>query len=628
MTSKMACIMLISILMGFSAFSQEIILMNSSTNDSTINLTGCSALLYDSGGPDGNYGNGENYSVTICIPDGYPMLISVTINTESSSYDYLTIYEGTSTSGTPIAYRLGGSLVLDPNSFLLSTSCATFVWHSDESANRSGFEIEINCQICQDYTVAIVSDAQYDDDDNYYFGCSGASFSAQIDFPHNNETYEQTIENTSFLWYVFDNKSIQSYEGMGLDELTDSLDPGAYAIRLTTTDANRCTVVSEDVYFNISVPPTFVGTTASSDVYLGTEVSLIGVVNPIESRPSEIHDVYNNEQICLVDNTYLEWSICLSVTDFTPGQSIQSETDIESIGMQIEHSWMGELDIIIQCPNGQSMTLFNRSCRDGYFGEPIDYDEVGVNSSCDGPEWVGIGYDYYWTPENNNGLMSANCPGTSIPLPAGNYQPVDSFSNLIGCPLNGEWCILIWDELDIDDGTVFRTEIHFSDNITPAPSFQNTFGNEMWWEGEALQYEGMRANNIAIPTTLGQVEYTFSATDNFGCTYDTTLYVNVLPAGINDEISGDEILVFPNPVNDMLTITSSEVISEIEIVNDRGQIVRRMDVNGNTAVCNVSELASGVYVVRIYTIRPFTSTGSVSEAHGAGSVIERKFVKE
>ena len=146
----------------------------------------------------------------------------------------------------------------------------------------------------------------------------------------------------------------------------------------------------------------------------------------------------------------------------------------------------------------------------------------------------------------------------------------------------------------------------------------------MWWEGESILNEGYAANNFAVPTTVGQVEYTFSATDNFGCTYDTTLYVNVLPATGIDEVSDDDILVFPNPVNDMLTITSSEAISEIEIVNDKGQIVRRMDVNGNTAACNVSELASGVYVVRIYN-RSQSRPLSVVE----GSVVwQRKFVKE
>ena len=214
-------------------------------------------------------------------------------------------------------------------------------------------------------------------------------------------------------------------------------------------------------------------------------------------------------------------------------------------------------------------------------------------------------------------------------IPAGDYLPIGDWTSLVGCPFNGEWCIKIWDHMNSDDGTIFRIELNFANNLLypiedDMISFQNTYGNELWWEGEALQYEGMGANNIAIPTTLGQFEYTVLATDNFGCTYDTTLYVNVLPATGIDEVSDDDILVFPNPVNDMLTITSSEVISEIEIVNDRGQIVRRMDVNGNTAVCNVSELDSGVYVVRIYN-RSQSRPLSVVE----GSVVwQRKFVKE
>ena len=62
-----------------------------------------------------------------------------------------------------------------------------------------------------------------------------------------------------------------------------------------------------------------------------------------------------------------------------------------------------------------------------------------------------------------------------------------------------------------------------------------------------------------------------------------------------------EISLFPNPVTDILNITSSEEISSIEIVNVMGQIVTRMDVNSNNAVCDVNYLANGVYVVRIHS---------------------------
>ena len=73
------------------------------------------------------------------------------------------------------------------------------------------------------------------------------------------------------------------------------------------------------------------------------------------------------------------------------------------------------------------------------------------------------------------------------------------------------------------------------------------------------------------------------------------------PNAIETEQMSAEIALFPNPVTDILNITSSEPISEIEIVNVMGQVVRRVEVNSDNAVCNVEDLKSGVYVVRIRT---------------------------
>ena len=79
-----------------------------------------------------------------------------------------------------------------------------------------------------------------------------------------------------------------------------------------------------------------------------------------------------------------------------------------------------------------------------------------------------------------------------------------------------------------------------------------------------------------------------------------------------------QINIFPNPANDILNITSSEQISEIEIVNALGQIVKRMDVNADNAVCDVEDLTSGVYVVRIRTIN----------LSNTAVILQKKFVKE
>ena len=91
----------------------------------------------------------------------------------------------------------------------------------------------------------------------------------------------------------------------------------------------------------------------------------------------------------------------------------------------------------------------------------------------------------------------------------------------------------------------------------------------------------------------------------------------VSTSGIDENIT-DGIAIYPNPVGDILNITSSETISEIEIVNVMGQVVKRMEINSDNAVCNLEDLTSGIYVVNIH---------SMSLSKGA-IVVRQKFRKE
>ena len=82
--------------------------------------------------------------------------------------------------------------------------------------------------------------------------------------------------------------------------------------------------------------------------------------------------------------------------------------------------------------------------------------------------------------------------------------------------------------------------------------------------------------------------------------YSFTRNLNLINPVIVDEQPYDDVKVFPNPTSDILNITSTETISEIEIVNIMGQVVYRTEVNNESAVCDVEGLNAGVYIVRIY----------------------------
>ena len=101
--------------------------------------------------------------------------------------------------------------------------------------------------------------------------------------------------------------------------------------------------------------------------------------------------------------------------------------------------------------------------------------------------------------------------------------------------------------------------------------------------------------------------------------YEKRIRLNVVNVPVVAETYDfQDIDIFPNPTNDILNITSSEQISEIEIVNVMGQVVYRKKVNGNKAVCDVNGLTAGVYFVRLR---------SLSLSNGA-NVIQKKFIKE
>jgi hypothetical protein len=99
-------------------------------------------------------------------------------------------------------------------------------------------------------------------------------------------------------------------------------------------------------------------------------------------------------------------------------------------------------------------------------------------------------------------------------------------------------------------------------------------------------------------------------------TADATYIASFEPATGIEETSAFEIALFPNPATDILNITSSETISEIEIVNVMGQVVYRRKVNANNTVCDVERLVNGVYIVRIYG------------PEMASVICQRKFIKE
>ena len=225
----------------------------------------------------------------------------------------------------------------------------------------------------------------------------------------------------------------------------------------------------------------------------------------------------------------------------------------------MEHSYLGDLEIWLQCPSGQIVPLVNsynpgnipggNSGGGTFLGHP--FDDAGGGGA-------GEGWEYCFSSVFNDiGPMTQNL-GNTVPvafiagtpnLSAGNsmdpsdtYAPETTYANFAGCPVNGNWTIFVQDNLGIDDGYIFEWGLYFDGSYFPGlGSYQNTIANSFWSPDPTI-ISGQTDTLIVVqPNVTGNYSYTFNVVDDFGCPYDTTvsLLVQALPEIFNDTIGCD-----------------------------------------------------------------------------------------
>jgi len=82
-----------------------------------------------------------------------------------------------------------------------------------------------------------------------------------------------------------------------------------------------------------------------------------------------------------------------------------------------------------------------------------------------------------------------------------------------------------------------------------------------------------------------------------GCSSLPSNQITINNVGIND-YANDEILVYPNPAQNIIYIQSSKPINEVMIINNLGQIVAHYS---ETGIIDINQLADGVYQIMIKT---------------------------
>ncbi len=494
-------------------------------------ISTCSGAFYDSGGPGASgYGNNENLTAVICsdTPGGSIFLqwVSAALSTAGAApQDRIRIYDGNSTNA-PLIGEYTGTQLQGQNigaSNLNTSGCLT-VQFTSNSTGTGVFAANITCYApCDRPTaVALMSEAVP----------ALVCIDEVIQFNGSGSTPAPGYSISQYTWTFADGTT-----AIGPNASHSFSEPGEYVVQLTVIDNNNCVNTnSVDLQVLVGTVPSFQGTVESLSTCLGATVDLTGEVAGTTWTGEPVFEF--GPPIALPDQQGVPFSSTISFTQFAPGQTVQNVNDIVSICANMEHSYMGDLVISATCPNGQTITMHQQGGGGTYLGAANDAD------NSQNPV-LGVCWQYCWSASATNGtwaqsvqaggnVSSAGTPPNNA-LNPGTYSSVQPFSNLIGCPLNGQWTITFNDLLGIDNGFACDWALSFDPDLypdltvfTPVPG---TSQDSAFWTGPFLTTPDPNTPLIATsaPTAPGDYDYTLTVIDNFGCQYDTTITVTVAP---------------------------------------------------------------------------------------------------
>ena len=544
-----------------------------------------SIFLYDDG-LTSNYNTSRNYTMTL--------------NSQNGGYIALYFEEFNLAAGTLMSIRnevtqemlvsnaTGTSL--RNQTFMSTNGSITVIWNSGATTG-AGFKARVFCgHACQRFETNIdvngVSPTTVGTD-TYYDICSGrqVQFHATNNFLQNGQhDYTQTDANLTYTWYII-SSTPDTVTLTGQNPSYTFANGGGFYVLCNAEDGAHCwNTNSNKKKVRVSLLPTFTASFTPDSICPGTEITMTGephvepwtgIQPPIIAGATFLPDGNNT---CY--NTSLHFDI------FDEGQTVTSINDIDRIYLNMEHSFLGDLSIMIECPNGQNCLLKAKSTTQ-LTANFIGWTNTGgvlVPGSCEGSgtqlglahdmgatcnNEPGYGFPYYFYPDGTEGFgrtgttVSVNradyeefllCPNdvqhtgnsyTGI-LAFGEehrYGPYENMSSLIGCPLNGTWTIYVCDLWASDNGWIFEWGLYFDESLYPNSvwTFNTSFAQSDYsWSGVGMQ-SGMNGSGSATAVAQNtdennwaEIPYVFTATDDFNCAYDTTLLVHVKPAHHED----------------------------------------------------------------------------------------------
>ncbi|MBL1222357.1 choice-of-anchor J domain-containing protein [Chryseobacterium sp. L7] len=144
--------------------------------------------------------------------------------------------------------------------------------------------------------------------------------------------------------------------------------------------------------------------------------------------------------------------------------------------------------------------------------------------------------------------------------------------------------------------------VNWSGDIDELRIFYKANSGDAWTQiGSSYTTENTAWLDVTIPLPNKSANYyiAFEGTSNWarGINVDNVSVSDASALGVDDVTRNAGVKVYPNPVKDVLNISTDKKIRSIEIFSLTGQLIKTLEKD--TKQVNVSDLKKGVYLLRI-----------------------------
>lgn len=303
----------------------------------------------------------------------------------------------------------------------------------------------------------------------------------------------------------------------------------------------------------VSQEPSFTGILVPDTICPQMDLMLQG--NAVQPSLVPSHMFIGDPMPDLPDAPAGSVSFPITVSGADPGAIITDSEDLGDICISMEHSFMGDFILTLTCPNGSSATLHQQGGFDTYLGFPVDLDDFNpVHGTC-------LTYCFNshpdfgtWEECSADGITPNVIEwGNHATLAPASYTPVDSLSDLVGCPVNGEWTLSFVDLWGSDNGFLCSWSIGLAGDTTVAINAQGPIlglssPDSSFWSGPNVTNDSVVPGLALFTPSAEDVQaFTYSVIDSYGCMYDTTLSVlvrSIDPPVINPGVGEGELCAY------------------------------------------------------------------------------------